>query len=313
MIIQASHLNHGFMQKLQARKAQGGGLGEAESLLVQSASGRLGSGLSVASPASGTAATYDSTASAQASLDASAQSARLAAGLSSSGLTAGSGPQTVGETVADEIVRRMDELTDENGEAKDVSGLRDSLADALDWVREQYGDEAGAAAAGMLMASTSGGVSEESIGDGLLDTLKFIDRNFGYAAGDSAIAKFNSGVNRELNEYFDNGQDELFYVADSGASSTASSAVAVESQDITARFFARAVQDSSDGEGEGDSLTQQLLDQLKSDLEESGWVTDLASQLEEEFNPGSVSMPRAMNAYLSNAVPAQPQLASIAV
>ena len=306
MRIQASHLNHSFMQKLEARQAQGKGLGEAESLLVQSAGERLGSGLSIASQqsasTSGSASgTYASVDSAWASLDASAQSARLAAGQ-----LPAQAPETVGQTVANEIVRCMDVLTDENGEARDVSGLRDSLADALDWVREQYGDEAGAAAAGMLMASTSGGVDEDAVGDGLLDTLKFIDRNFGVAAGDAAIAKFNSGVNRELNEYFDNGQNELFYVADSGAS-------AETSGDISARFFARAMEASSEEGGDAASVTEQLLEQLKADLDESAELTDLASQLTEEFSPASVSMPRAMTAYLSDAVPAQPQLASMAV
>ena len=302
MRIQASHLNHGFMQKLEARKAQGKGLGEAESLLVQSAGERLGSGLSIASQSSTSAAgTYASAESAWASLDVSAQSARLAAGQLPS-----EAPETVGRTVANEIVRRMDALTDENGEAKDVSGLRDSLAEALDWVRDQYGDEAGAAAAGMLMASTSGGVDEKAVGDGLLDTLKFIDRNFGTTAGDAAIAKFNSGVNRELNEYFDNGQNELFYVADSGAS-------AETSGDISARFFARAMEASSEEGGDAASVTQQLLEQLKADLDESAELTDLASQLKEAFSPATVSMPRVMTAYLSDAAPAQPQLASMAV
>jgi len=296
MIIQGSHLNHGFMQKLEAQKAQGKNLGDAASLLAGSAGSRLGAGLSVAGRTT-----------AQTALETVAETSQAATQLS------GQGPSTLGQTVAGEIIRRMGDLTDENGETKDASGLGDALASALDWVRDQYGDEAGAAASAMLLSSTEGEVTEETIGDGLLSTLQFIDRNFGIAAGDNAIATFNAGVNAELNAFFDNGQDEIFYVADAGTAESGASSGTSESASLTARFFARAVQDADAGDGDTPSLTEQLLEQLKSDLEETAGLTDLASQLDMQFNPARAYMGNALAAYAQYPAMSGAQFADFAV
>ena len=192
-------MNHGFMQKLQAQKDQGRGLGSAGDLLNASAGARLGSGLAI-NPAK-----TDPASAATAPGNASVQVGRLPE----------KAPESLGATFANEMIRRMGEEFDADGQPKDVTSLRDSLASTMDWMRERFGDEAAAAAAGMVLQSTSSGITEETMGNGLLNALKFIDRNFGFAAGDAAIANFNSGINSELNDYFDNGKTEIFFASDS--------------------------------------------------------------------------------------------------
>lgn len=220
-------------------------------------------------------------------------------------------PQTLGATFANEIIRRMEaggeSATDENGQPKDNTDLRHSLGQALDWVRERFGDEAGAAAAGMIAQSTSSGVTEESLGDGLLNTLKLIDRNFGIAAGDSAIAKFNQTVNTELNEYFDNGKSELFIATTTAADGPSAT------QDLNTRLFMRAVQESSTEDKDEPTLTEQLLESLKDELDEAGELQNLASQLEEDASPTKATQKAAMAAYADASIPVEPQFTSVSV
>lgn len=287
MIIQGSHMNVGFMQKLKAQQAQGESLGSAESLLNDSAGMRLGSGMHI---------------------DAPRQDA-VFKGDHMPGKLPEKAAETLGQTVANEIVRRMRTKEDENGKPKDVNGLRQSIGSTVDWLSERFGEETATAAAGMLMGATSGEVDETAIGDGLLNTLKFIDRNFGYATGDAAIAKFNSGVNTELNEYFDNGQTEMFFAVEAAPAAEQPSAT----QDISARFFARAVQESGKDDKDTASLTEQLLAELKNELDEVAELQNLTSQLEAEFNPTSQNVQAAMAAYTDQTVPTEPQFTSLAV
>lgn len=280
------------MQKLQAQKSQGNNLGSAASLLENSAGMRLGAGLNVAA----------SRIQSQMALETVGKTSQLPGSLPQRA------PETIGQTVANEVIRRMQGTTDAEGQPKDVSDLRDSLGSTLDWISERFGEDAGTAAAGMMLSATSSTVDEKAIGNGLLNTLKFVDRNFGYAAGDAAIARFNSGVNQDLNEYFDNGQSEVFHVAESAAGAEQVSAT----QDLTARFFVRAVQDSGD-DADQTSITEKLLADLKGELDKVAELTDLATQLEMEFNPAQSTMQNAMAAYTENAVPVEPQFTDMSV
>lgn len=89
--------------------------------------------------------------------------------------------------------------------------LAASLEDAMRHVADAHGDRAATAFMGLVMKRLGdGSVSEESLGNGLLDGLRFIDRQFGTAAGDSLIARFNGGLNDSINGFFGNGHDELF-------------------------------------------------------------------------------------------------------
>ena len=281
-------MNYGFMHQLKTRKDQGEDLGAAASLLDNSPGMRLGQVAEINPAKDGL------TPAAMALANAPGQADKQS----------GDGPRTLGETVANEIVRRMGEVTDENGEVKDSDDLRGQLASTLDWVRERFGDETAAAASGMLFAATSSGVNEDTLGNGLLNVLKFIDRNFGINAGDTAIAQFNSGINSALNDFFDNGQNEIFHVAEStdGASAT---------QVAGARIFSQVAQetDSSDALDE----LNQLLEQLKAELDNTAQLQDLTAQLEEQFNPAKASMDQAVAAYGQVPGDTSPQLTSVTV
>ena len=286
-------MNHGFMQKLQAQKDQGRGLGSAGDLLNASAGARLGSGLAI-NPAK-----TDPASAATAPGNASVQVGRLPE----------KAPESLGATFANEMIRRMGEEFDADGQPKDVTSLRDSLASTMDWMRERFGDEAAAAAAGMVLQSTSSGITEETMGNGLLNALKFIDRNFGFAAGDAAIANFNSGINSELNDYFDNGKTEIFFASDSMPEAVAPGAT----QDINARFFMRAVQADSPGDSDEASLNEQLLNSLKAELDKVAELQDLTSQLEAEFNPAKATPEAVIAAYESASGLARAQFADMTV
>lgn len=213
-------------------------------------------------------------------------------------------PDTVGKAFANEIMRRMGEVTDENGQPKDSTDLRQSLGDTMDWVRERYGKEAAAAAAGMILQSTASGVNEDTLGTGLLNTLKFIDRNFGIAAGDEAIAQFNSGINRAVNDFFDNGLNEIFHAAESQDGASAA-------QDLTARIISQTAgsDDTADALGE---LTD-ILDQFKGELDQIGELQDLVSQLENTFSPAKADAGTALAAYEAAPGMGGPQLADFQV
>jgi hypothetical protein len=281
-------MNYGFMQQLKAQKDQGKDLGAAASLLDDAPGMRLGKMAEINPAKDGL------TPAAMALANAPGQADKRS----------GDGPRTLGETLANEIVRRMGEVTDENGEVKDSDDLRSQLASTLDWVRERFGDETAAAASGMIIKATSSGVNEDTLGNGLLNVLKFIDRNFGTNAGDTAIAQFNAGINTALNDFFDNGQNEIFHVAE--ATDGASAA-----QVAGARIFSQVAQETDSS----DTLDQlnQLLEQLKAELDNTAQLQDLTAQLEEQFSPAKASMDQAVAAYQQVPGDTSPQLTSVTV
>lgn len=283
-------MNHAYMQKLQARRDQGQDLGAAGELLDDRPGMRLGQ-LTDLNPA-------------KAGLTPAREALAKAPG--QVGKLPEEFPETLGEVFANEIVRRMEEAYDETGELKDPNDLRSSLAHSMDWIRERFGDDTAAAAAGIIVQSTSSGVTEDTLGEGLLNTLKFIDRNFGIAAGDAAIGQFNTSVNPALNEYFDNGKNELFFAVESGGTDVSAT------QDLTARVITRAVQETD--QAEDVDLMGELLDDLKGELDKIAELQDLASKLETEFNPTQAQTDAAMTAYQTAPTGyADPQLASITV
>lgn len=217
------------------------------------------------------------------------------------------GELTLGAVFANEVVRRLESgdqaALDTEGDPKDSDDLRNALGQTMDWIRERYGDDTAAAAAGMILQSTSSGVNEDTLGEGLLNTLKFIDRNFGINAGDEAIAKFNGSLNQEINDYFDNGMDELFFAVES--SGEAASPV----QDLGTRIVMDAARQAESDEDAVD-LTAQLLDQLKEDLDESAELQDLSIQIDISIN---ISMNFAINAYNAQPGGAEAQFTNQAV
>lgn len=217
------------------------------------------------------------------------------------------GELTLGAAFANEVIRRLESgdeaALDSEGNPKDSDDLRHALGQTMDWIRERYGDDTAAATAGMILQSTSSGVNEDTLGEGLLNSLKFIDRNFGFAAGDEAIAKFNGALNQEINEYFDNGAEELFYAVET--SGEAASPV----QELGTRIVMEAAQPVESDEDAVDP-TAQLLNQLKEDLDETAELQDLSVQIDVSVN---ISMNYAINAYTAQPSGVEAQFTSQAV
>ncbi|NDV20492.1 hypothetical protein GO013_13835 [Pseudodesulfovibrio sp. JC047] len=287
MQIQAAHLNHAFMQKLQARQNQGENLGAAAALLETQPSMRLGQMAHINTATVGVQLVRKPSAMAQGQ---------------TGGISGGS--DSLGSVFANEVIRRMGEVDGEDGQPKDSSEFRDSLASAMDWIRERFGDETAAAASGMVLQATSSEVSEETVGTGLLNTLQFIDRNFGYAAGDAAISRFNSGINDAANTFFDNGKNEVFFVADAppqdGPSTT---------QDQTQRLVVQGLPPIS-ATSEADASLTAVLDELKGELDQIAELQDLSSTLESKFNPTAANRESAVAAYQAQPSFAEPQFTS---
>lgn len=288
MIIQGAHMNYGYMQQMMAEQNQENSFGKNVGSDAH-ASLHLGQYMNVSQTNGGL--TSAQTVSTEAAGKTEAASTDV--------------PDTIGKAFANEIIRRMGEVTDEEGESKDSTDLRQSLGSTMDWIRERYGEETAAAAAGMVLQATSSGVTEDTLGNGLLNTLKFIDRNFGIAAGDEGIAQFNNGINQAVNEFFDNGKNELFFAAESsdGVSAT---------QDLNARVISQATSNDEDATDDLEELTD-ILDELKGELDKIGELQDLTQKLEAEFNPTQATMQAALTAY--EAVPDlnEPQLTSMTV
>ena len=123
-----------------------------------------------------------------------------------------------------------------------AGALEKSLTDTIEYVREKHGDAAATAVMGIVIKGVGDGSGgEDALGDALVSSLKFIDRNFGIASGDAAIAQFNGALNDAVNGYFQNGHDELFY-ATNGTTGSGGTADAVQStlsatlDDVTKRF-----------------------------------------------------------------------------
>lgn len=126
---------------------------------------------------------------------------------------------------------------------KDASALEESLSRAVDFVRSNFGDSAAQATMGLVYKSIGNGeVTEESLGKGLLNAVRFIDRNFGFAAGDKLMAHFNQDVNAAMNNYFDNGLMETFYAVSPGGKGQAQGlSMTAAMQDVAKKYGQEAV------------------------------------------------------------------------
>lgn len=110
------------------------------------------------------------------------------------------------------------------GFGEDEQGLAGALQRTVEHVQERYGKEAATAVMGMMYSRIAeGGVTEDSLGKGLLDSVRFIDRNFGMAEGDAFMAELNGDLNEQMNAYFDNGLSERFFAATPGTASISQS------------------------------------------------------------------------------------------
>jgi len=177
----------------------------------------------------------------------------------------------------DMLARLTDQArTGADGQARDASGLANALQDSMDYLRENFGDAAATAAIGLVYQYAGNGeVTEDNLGRGLVAALKFVDRNFGTAAGDQVLSQFNGELNSQLNAYFDNGADERFLAVESGMSGTL--------QQVQG-----ALADLGDslGEGVADQLGQLLKDGLGDTVDATslrGALSGIRSWLERNY------------------------------
>ena len=121
-------------------------------------------------------------------------------------------PETVAETVAAEVARRSaDTPTGERGGGEEqAQALADELAGTMDFIRGRFGRKAATAAMALVMEHTAGGADEDSLGRGLVEALKLVERDFGPEGGDALMAHLNTRLNPAINAYFDNGATEVF-------------------------------------------------------------------------------------------------------
>ncbi|WP_428566195.1 MAG: hypothetical protein ACP59X_05910 [Solidesulfovibrio sp. DCME] len=177
---------------------------------------------------------------------------------------AGKIPTSTSDVFASDILSKLQAAqTASNAGALVGSGaagdLQGSLADVIDYVREKHGNAAATAVMGIVekgVGDGSGG--EDALGDSLVSALKFIDRNFGIASGDAAIATFNGALNDAVNGYFQNGKSEVFYAATSTTSGAGQvQGVLSEALDAVAKRF-------------GEQTSQAVSDLMTQSLEETG-------------------------------------------
>ncbi len=200
------------------------------------------------------------------------------------------------ETFSAEIMRRLEmaqasnagvSLASNAGSA--ASNLQNALTDTVNYVRDNFGDAAATAVMGIVFKGVGDGQGgEDALGDSLVTALKFIDRNFGMAAGDQAMAHFNGALNDAVNGYFQNGRNEMFYASDGsgGSASQIQNVLSATLSDVAGRFgddAAQAVSDLITKSLEKTGVTRKglsaALDAAKSYLDAAYGQTELAAAI----------------------------------
>ncbi len=116
-------------------------------------------------------------------------------------------------TFAEEMTKALSAYKDPQGNSQDPTALVQSLTQAVESIRNIAGDGAASAAMGALLKKAkSGNLTEDSLRDGMLEAMSFVDQNAGVDAGDKVMAVFNGQVNDDMNAFFNNGSDEHFAV-----------------------------------------------------------------------------------------------------
>ncbi|CAK7010865.1 MAG: hypothetical protein DELT_02078 [Desulfovibrio sp.] len=94
--------------------------------------------------------------------------------------------------------------------------LESALSATVSYMADTYGEQAASAMIGIVYKSLGDGeINESTLGNALLDVVRFVDSNFGIDEGDSFMDHLNGSLNDSLNAFFDNGQNETFFAASS--------------------------------------------------------------------------------------------------
>ncbi|WP_243361260.1 hypothetical protein [Fundidesulfovibrio terrae] len=199
--------------------------------------------------------------------------------------------QTV-QGFAHEMTRRAAQTPAGEGAKRTVddAGFEKALTNAVGFVKDNFDGDAARAVMGIVTSRAgSGQLTEDTLGQGFVDALEFVDRNFGTASGDKALAFFNGELNQALNGYFQNGKDESFLVKDTqqalsdlnGAMGTALSSLANKFQagsaDAGASLMDQADKDLKDMLDEAASGSKALVDENGRMVTEYSGTADASS------------------------------------
>lgn len=99
---------------------------------------------------------------------------------------------------------------------KQTAPLKDALVATIKFAGQEFGDKIASVVAAMLYKNTASGMSEENLGQGLLEAASFIDKKLGIDSGDKFLAHLNNILNPRLNDFFDNGKNEVFIAVNTG-------------------------------------------------------------------------------------------------
>lgn len=115
-------------------------------------------------------------------------------------------------SIASGDMQSSDEQARQRSEKR--ASLEQALAGTIDFVSEKFGGKAATAVMGIIYKRIGeGNVTEEKLGEGLVDAARFIDRQFGVQSGDEFISQLNGSLNEGLNAFFENGKNEKFLVS----------------------------------------------------------------------------------------------------
>ncbi|WP_321400642.1 hypothetical protein [Maridesulfovibrio sp.] len=177
----------------------------------------------------------------------------------------------------------------ESNNPKDPSDLAGALAGAADFIESKFGHEAATAFKGIVIANSGDQITEDSLSNGLLKSIQFIDRNFGFTAGDQVMDHFNSNLNNAINDYFENGLQEHFFAVSpggevgNGAQLTLQNTFAQVSQQFgeeTAENIKSLIEEVLEDEGKSlDSLKKGLKKGLTEAEKNNPGITDFAGPL----------------------------------
>ena len=164
------------------------------------------------------------------------------------------------EGFAHEITRRASLTPAPENRTTTDDALEKSLTEAVSFVEDNFGDRAARTFMGVVLRNAATKpMNEDDLGNALVDGLEFIDRAFGIAAGDKAMAFFNGDLNEAVNGYFQNGRNESFLSMDmQQASAKLGQAMGQAVSAMMDKFQAKAVDPNA-----------LLMDQAKKDQEDT--------------------------------------------
>ncbi len=171
--------------------------------------------------------------------------------------------------------------------SKDPSELASALSDASNFIEDKFGKDAATAFKGLVIANSGDQITEDSLSNGLLKSIQFIDRNFGFAAGDQVMSHFNSNLNNAMNNHFENGLQEHFFAAQSGTNAKMN----------LSNTFAQVSQQFGEQTAESiENLIDQVLNEKGNSLDSFKKGLDKALAEAEELNPGITALTAPMAA-----------------